>query len=77
MWDFQYSRIRMRILHFNIRGYQMRKLYILLYFCYENEFRPQMMKKTQKNMQLLNYWMNENAINDETLRYDVFKNETI
>ena len=35
MRDFQYSRIRMRmrILHFNIRGYrmQMRILYILLY----------------------------------------------
>ena len=35
MWDFQYSRmrIRMRILHFNIRGYRMRMriLYILLY----------------------------------------------
>ena len=33
MWDFQYSRmrIRMRILHFNIRGYRMRILYILLY----------------------------------------------
>ena len=33
MWDFQYSRIRMRILHFNIRRYrmQMRILYILLY----------------------------------------------
>ena len=32
MWDFQYSRIwmRMRILHFNIRGYRMRILYILL-----------------------------------------------
>ena len=31
MWDFQYSRIRMRILHFNIRGYRMRMriLYIL------------------------------------------------
>ena len=29
MWDFQYS--RMRILHFNIRGYRMRILYILLY----------------------------------------------
>ena len=28
MWDFQYSRIRMRILHFNIRGYRMRILYI-------------------------------------------------
>ena len=34
MWDFQYSRIRMRmrILHFNIRGYRMRILYILLYY---------------------------------------------
>ena len=35
MWDFQYSRIRMRmrILYFNIRGYRMRMriLYILLY----------------------------------------------
>ena len=31
MWVFQYSRIRMRILHFNIRGYRMRILYILLY----------------------------------------------
>ena len=35
IWDFQYSRIRMRmrILHFNIRGYRMRMriLYILLY----------------------------------------------
>ena len=31
MWDFQYSRIRMRILQFNIRGYRMRILYILLY----------------------------------------------
>ena len=29
MWDFQYS--RMRILHYNIRGYRMRILYILLY----------------------------------------------
>ena len=31
MWNFQYS--RMRILHFNIRGYRMRMriLYILLY----------------------------------------------
>ena len=29
MWDFQYS--RMRILHFNIRGYRMRILHILLY----------------------------------------------
>ena len=35
----------------------MRILYILLYYCYENEFRPQMMKKTQKIMQLLNEWM--------------------
>ena len=31
MWDFQYSRMRMRILHFNIRGYRMWILYILLY----------------------------------------------
>ena len=33
MWDYQYSRIRMRILHFNIRGYRMRMriLQILLY----------------------------------------------
>ena len=33
MWDFQYSRIRMRILYFNIRGYRisMRILYFLLY----------------------------------------------
>ena len=33
MWDFQYSRIRMRSLHFNIRGYRMlmRILNILLY----------------------------------------------
>ena len=54
MWDFQYSRIRMRILHFNIRGYQMRILYILLYQGYKNQFRPHMMKKTQKIMQLLN-----------------------
>ena len=58
MWDFQYSRmrIRMRILHFNIRGYwmRMRILYILLYKGYENEFRPQMMEKNQKIMQLLN-----------------------
>ena len=32
MWDFQYSRmrIRMRILHFNIRGYRMRMR--ILYF---------------------------------------------
>ena len=54
MWDFQYS--RMRILHFNIRGYRMRMriLYISLNKGYENEFRPQMMKKTQKIMQLLN-----------------------
>ena len=31
VWDFQYS--RMRILHFNIRGYRMRMriLHILLY----------------------------------------------
>ena len=54
MWDFQYSRIRMRmrILHFNIRGYRMRMriLYTLLYLDYENEFRPQMMKKTRKIM---------------------------
>ena len=35
MWDFQYSRIR--ILHFNIRRYRMRILYILLYLGYENE----------------------------------------
>ena len=28
MWDFQYSRIRMRILHFNIRGYRMQILHI-------------------------------------------------
>ena len=56
MWVFQYSRIRMlmRILHFNIRGYRMRILYILLDLGYENEFQPQMMKKTQKIMQLLN-----------------------
>ena len=54
MWDFQYSRIRMQILHFNIRGYRMRILYILLYYGYENEFRPHMRKKTQKIMQLLN-----------------------
>ena len=54
----------------------MRIIYILLYY-YENEFRPQMMKKTQKNMQLLNYWMNENAINDDTLRYDILNNETM
>ena len=56
MWDFQYSRIwmRMRILHYNIRGYRMRILHILLYLGYENEFQPQMMKKTQKIMQLLN-----------------------
>ena len=32
MWDFQYSRIR--ILHFNIRGYRMRILYILLYYVF-------------------------------------------
>ena len=58
MWDFQYSRMRMqmRTLHFNIRGYRMRMriLYILLYRGYENEFQPQMMKKTQKILQLLN-----------------------
>ena len=56
MWDFQYSRIRMRILHFNIRGYRMRMqiLYILFYKGYKNQFWPQMMKKTQKIMQLLN-----------------------
>ena len=59
MWDFQYSRIRMRILHFNIRGYrmQMRIMYILLYWGYKNQFRSQMnemMKKTQKIMQLIN-----------------------
>ena len=54
MWVFQYSRIRMRILHFNIRGYRMRIFYILLNWGYENEFQPQMMKKTQKIMQLLN-----------------------
>ena len=54
MWDFQYSRILMRILHFNIRGYRMRILYILLYWGYENEFQPKMMKKTQKIMQFLN-----------------------
>ena len=54
MWDFQYSRIRMRILHFNIRGYRMRISYILLYWGCKNQFRPQMMKKTQKIMQLLN-----------------------
>ena len=54
MWDLQYSRIRMRILHFNIRGYRMRMLYILLYWCYENEFQPQKMKTTRKIMQLLN-----------------------
>ena len=48
MWDFQYSRIRMRmrILHFNIRGYRMRILQIL--------FQPQMMKKSQKIMRILN-----------------------
>ena len=50
MWDFQYSRIRMRILHFTIRGYRMQILHILLYLGYENEFQPQMMKKTQKVM---------------------------
>ena len=54
MWVFQYSRIRMRNLHFNIRGYRMRILHILLYWGYEKEFPPQMMKKTQKIMQLLN-----------------------
>ena len=54
MWDLQYSRIRMRILHFNIRGCRMRILYILFYKGYKNQFRPQMMKKTQKIMQLLN-----------------------
>ena len=56
MWDFQYSRIRMRILHFNIRVYRMRMriLYILINWGYENEFQPQMMKKTQKIVQLLN-----------------------
>ena len=58
MWDFQYSRMRMqmRILNFNIRGYRMRMriLYILLYWGYENEFQSQMIKKTQKIMQLLN-----------------------
>ena len=57
MWDFQYSRIRMRILHFNIRRYRMRIMYILLYWGYKNQFRSQineMMKKTQKIMQLLN-----------------------
>ena len=54
MWDFQYSRIqmRMRILHFNIRGCRMRILHILLYYGYENEFQPQMIKKSQKIMQL-------------------------
>ena len=54
MWDFQYS--RMRILHFNIRGYRMRMRisYILLNYGYKNDFRPQMMKITQKIMQLLN-----------------------
>ena len=31
MWDFQYSRMRKRILHFTIRGNRMRILYILLY----------------------------------------------
>ena len=56
MWDFQYSRMRMRILHFNIRGYRMRMriLHILSYHGYENEFQSQMMKKYQKIMQLLN-----------------------
>ena len=52
MWDFQYSRIR--ILHFNIRGYLMQILHILLCRDYENEFQPQMIKKSQKIMQLLN-----------------------
>ena len=28
MWDFLCSRMRMLILHFNIRGYRMRILYI-------------------------------------------------
>ena len=49
MWDFQYSRIRvrMRILHFNIRGYRMRILHILSYLGYENdEFQSQIMKKS-------------------------------
>ena len=68
MWDFQYSRMRMRILHFNIRGYRMRILHILLYQGYENEFQPQMMMKTQKIMQLLNWWMNENAINEWNIK---------
>ena len=31
MWDFQYSRIRMRILHFNIRGYRMRMRILYIY----------------------------------------------
>ena len=52
MRDFQYS--RMRILHFNNRGYRMRILHILLYQSYENEFQPQMIKESQKIMQLLN-----------------------
>ena len=55
MWDFQFSRIRFRIFHFNIRGYQMRILYISLHSGYENEFQPHMMKKNQEIMQLLNY----------------------
>ena len=33
---------------------RMRILYILFYKGYKNQFRPQMMKKTQKIMQLLN-----------------------
>ena len=37
----------------------MRILYILLYWGYENEFWPQMMKKTQKIMQLAIKLMNE------------------
>ena len=60
MWDFQYSRIRMRIVHFNIRGYRMRIL--ATYFIivgYENEFQPQMIKKTLKIMQLAIKLMNE------------------
>ena len=37
-----------------------------------------MRKKTQKIMQLLNYWMDENAINGwNILRYDALNNETI
>ena len=66
----------MRILHFNIRGYRMRILYILLYYGYENQFRPQMIKKTQKIMQLLKLWMKMQLMK-ETLRYDVLNNETI